>query len=92
MTKPSSKAPKPPQFAVVQWYDAAVSSGWAESHDGHASHLIVSAGWIVNESERDIVIAGDYSPDPREPNRYETNRRLAVPKAWVKTIKKLSIG
>jgi hypothetical protein len=84
-------APKPPPFVVVQWHDAAVSSGWADGHDGHSSHLIVSAGWLVNETERDIVIAGDFSPDPRDPTRYETNRRLAVPKAWVKKLKRMSI-
>jgi hypothetical protein len=67
----------------VEWADATTQDGW-ESGDTLESHIIKSVGFFVKETPRDLIIAGDWSYP-------ETNRRLAIPKAWIQNKKELPL-
>lgn len=78
---PKEKAEK--QLLYVEWADATTQDGWDETHELE-THLIKSVGFLVKETKRDIVIAGDWSSP-------ESNRRLAIPKAWIQNKKELPL-
>jgi hypothetical protein len=79
----AKKAP-PPKLLFVTWVDAAVYSGWSTTPLESTAHICTSVGWLVKESEQEIVLAGDISNDTLENGLYDTNRRIAIPKAWIK--------
>lgn len=67
------------KLLYVEWTDATTSDGWETGHDLE-THLIKSVGFLIKTTKKDLVLAADWS----EP---ETNRRLAIPRAWI-TFKK----
>jgi hypothetical protein len=69
------------KLLYVEWADATTNDGWDDKHDLE-SHIIKSVGFLIKTTERDIVIAADWS-DP------ESNRRLAIPKAWIQNKKEI---
>lgn len=69
------------KLLYVEWADATTDDGWDDSHTLE-SHIIKSVGFLIKETKRDLVIAGDWS----EP---ESNRRLAIPKAWIQNKKEI---
>lgn len=88
-----SKAVKivtPPELLYVEWLDAVVDDGWSETNE-HRTHLCKSTGWIIKETEEEIVLAADISSDTLDVGKYQTNRRIAIPKAWIKLRKKVTL-
>lgn len=78
-------------FYFVAWHDAVASSGWANSNDPHNLHTCYSCGWLISENRKEIVLAGDIS-DPQEGvEGYDVNRRMAIPKAWIISKKKVKL-
>lgn len=80
MAGAQKKAPKK-KLLYVEWADATTDDGWDSDHKLE-THIIRSVGFLIKTTERDIVIAGDWS----EP---ESNRRLAIPKAWIQNKKEI---
>lgn len=76
-------------LVLVQWNDANVNLGWdTEITQVEAIH---SVGWKIHEDKKSIVLAADVGDKPRplHPETTETNRRIAIPKDWVTSIKEL---
>lgn len=71
------------KLLYVEWADATTQDGWDSDHNLE-SHIIKSVGFVIKETKRDLVIAADWS----EP---ESNRRLAIPKAWIQNKKEISL-
>lgn len=71
------------KLLYIEWADATTEDGWNADHSLE-SHIIKSVGFLIKTTKRDIVIAGDWS-DP------ESNRRLAIPKAWIQNKKEISL-
>lgn len=71
------------KLLYVEWADATTSDGWDADHNLE-THIIRSVGFLIKTTKRDIVIAADWS-DP------ESNRRLAIPKAWIQIKKELPL-
>ena len=69
------------QLLYVEWADATTQDGWDSDHTLE-THIIKSVGFFVKETPRDLIIAADWS----EP---ESNRRLAIPKAWIQNKKEI---
>jgi hypothetical protein len=69
------------KLLYIEWADATTEDGWG-SEDTLETPIVKSVGFFVAETARDLVISGDWS-DP------ETNRRLAIPKAWVQKKKEI---
>lgn len=67
----------------IEWADATTEDGWKDVHDLE-THIIQSVGFFIKQTKRDIVIAADWS----EP---ESNRRLAIPKAWIQCKKEIEL-
>lgn len=67
----------------IEWADATTEDGWKEVHDLE-THIIQSVGFLIKTTKRDIIIAADWS----EP---ESNRRLAIPKAWIQNKKEIEL-
>lgn len=86
------KRVKPPKLVFVVWIDAAVDSGWLMTPVECTAHLCHSVGWLVKDTKREIVLAADISNDTLETGIYDTNRRIAIPRAWIKTIREISHG
>jgi hypothetical protein len=72
---------KTKKLLYVEWADATTEDGWKDVHDLE-SHIIKSVGFLIKTTSRDIIIAADWS-DP------ESNRRLAIPKAWIQSKKEI---
>jgi hypothetical protein len=77
------KTQKVKTLLYVEWADATTQDGWDSDHSLE-SHIIKSVGFLIKETSRDLVIAADWS----EP---ESNRRLAIPKAWIQNKKELTL-
>jgi len=75
------KAPEKKKLLYIKWADATTHDGWSDDTDLE-SHIIRSVGFLIKTTKRDLVIAGDWS-DP------ESNRRLAIPKAWIQNKKEI---
>jgi len=67
---------KPPRLVYIEWLDATTDNGWTDKLD-LKTHLIKSVGWLVEETKTEVLLAADLSPP-------ETNRRIAIPSAWIK--------
>jgi len=79
-----------PQLLYVEWLDAAVDAGWSDELD-HRAHLCLSTGWLIKETKIEIVLAADISSDTMPRGKYDTNRRIAIPKAWIRLRKVLDL-
>jgi len=66
----------------VEWVDAVADVGWNYEVEETKISLIKSVGWLVRETKDEIVLAADYSEG-------DTNRRMAIPKSWVRNKKPL---
>lgn len=82
MVKAKTKAPER-KLLYVEWADATTDDGWDSEHKLE-THIIRSVGFLIKTTDRDIVIAADWS----EP---ESNRRLAIPKAWIQNKKEIKL-
>lgn len=71
------------KLLYVEWADATTDDGWDSDHKLE-THIIKSVGFLIKVTDRDIVIAADWS----EP---ESNRRLAIPKAWIQNKKEIKL-
>lgn len=73
---------KQPKLMYVEWVDAVADVGWDYEVEATKISLIQSVGWLVRETKDEIVLAADYSEG-------DTNRRMAIPKSWVRNKKPL---
>ena len=73
---------KQPKLMYVEWVDAVADVGWNYEVEDTKISLIKSVGWLVRDTKDEIVLAADYSEG-------DTNRRMAIPKAWVRNKKPL---
>lgn len=80
-----------PQLLYVEWLDAAVDAGWSDELD-HRAHVCFSTGWLIKETKIEIVLAADISSDTMPRGKYDTNRRIAIPKAWIRLRKVLNVN
>lgn len=64
----------------IIWDDAVTDVGW-EDVNLTKIERVSSVGWIVDENEKQIILAADISQD-RDDNTH-TNRRIAIPLSWV---------
>ncbi len=76
------KLPAIGELVLIHWHDAGVDVGWTDNDDAK-THLIQSVGWVQRKKNQTIVLASDKSPDPTDK---ETNRRLAIPSAWISSV------
>ena len=73
---------KQPKLMYVEWVDAVADVGWDYEVEATKISLVKSVGWLVRETKDEIVLAADYSDG-------DTNRRMAIPKSWVRNKKPL---
>jgi hypothetical protein len=73
---------KQPKLMYVEWVDAVADVGWDYEVEATKISLIQSVGWLVKENKDEIVLAADYSEG-------DTNRRMAIPKSWIRNKKVL---
>lgn len=73
---------KQPKLMYVEWVDAVADVGWDYEVEATKISLVKSVGWLVRETKDEIVLAADYSDG-------DTNRRMAIPKSWVRNKKAL---
>lgn len=83
------------KYVEIIWNDASTSHGWSNNADNETYHQIRSVGWIIKDTPEQVTIASDISdgsPDPDSVGVIEHNRRLNIPKDWIKKIRKRSFG
>lgn len=73
----------------VVWDDAVTDVGWEVDVSPNLER-VTSVGFIMSENEHQIVLAADISND-RDDNVH-TNRRIAIPLAWVVSREELYEG
>lgn len=85
-TKTNTASGKP---VLVTWVDAVVSSGWDVGKADSKVDTVTSMGWLLSEDRSEVVLAGDISTDTE--GSLHTNRRLAIPARWIKSIKEITL-
>lgn len=78
-----------PKLVRVEWVDAVVSGGWEIGKANSKVDLVTSIGWLLDETESEVVLAADISTDTD--GLLHTNRRLAIPAPWIKSIKEIKV-
>lgn len=73
----------------VEWVDAVVSGGWEVGKANSKVDLVTSIGWLLDETDTEVVLAADISTDME--GLLHTNRRLAIPAQWIKSIKEIKV-
>ena len=84
-----SKPTSSPKLVVVEWVDAVVSGGWEVGKANSKVDLVTSIGWLLDRNESEAVLAADISTDTD--GELHTNRRLAIPSPWIKSIKEVKL-
>lgn len=83
-------------FWCIVWCDAVTAQGWEAHDEAHEVHECRSVGWLIKETKKEIVLAADISLSSAEedgtPTEVETNRRIAIPKSWILSRKKVKFG
>ena len=74
---------------VVEWHDAAVSVGWDEGKSDAKVESVTSLGWLLATDDHEVVLGADISTDTE--GRLHTNRRIAIPAKWIKSIKDITL-
>ncbi len=77
------------ELVVVEWVDAVVSSGWEVGKANSKVDLVTSIGWLLDRNDSEVVLAADISTDTD--GALHTNRRLAIPAPWIKSIKEVKL-
>lgn len=84
----SSKTTAIPKLVKVEWTDAVASVGWSSDYAEEKTHRIHSVGYVIKETEEDIVLAADVSTDNES---LDTNRRMSIPVKWIKSRKEIKL-
>lgn len=63
---------------VVEWDDAETNLGWEEVPEELNPARVITAGFLVLETERHILLVGSYEPDGKH-----TNERMQIPKGMI---------
>jgi hypothetical protein len=71
------------KLVVVHWVDAVSDGGWEEDEKPDIHH-VVTAGFVVSETEDAVCIASTVSGT-------FTNARMHIPKAWIKSRKVIKL-
>ena len=71
-----------PLYEVI-WDDAAVETGWVDPSIALQNQLVTTIGFLVNESEKHLLIASTYSDA-------HVNATIQIPKGMVQSMVKLS--
>lgn len=88
-TRKKNSTPSPSKPVVVVWVDAVVSTGWDVGRADSKVDEVTSMGWLLSEDRNEVVLAGDISTDTE--GSLHTNRRLAIPAKWIKSIKEITL-
>lgn len=83
MAGPEKKEAEAKPLLYIEWADATTQDGWDSDHTLE-THIIKSVGFLIKTTQRDIIIAADWSAP-------ESNRRLAIPKAWIQNKKEIKL-
>jgi hypothetical protein len=89
ITVKTNNSPSQCRPVVVEWVDAAVSIGWDEGQADAAIEPVTSLGWLMQSSDDQIILGADISFDSER--RPHTNRRIAIPSRWIKSIKEIDV-
>lgn len=75
------------RFVEVEWYDASSSAVWCGPEDLPSITSCITRGWLVDESDQAVVIAGTLQlkgPDVGEV--------ITIPRGMVKRIRRCKIS
>lgn len=86
MTTSSPSLCKP---VIITWHDAAVSIGWDEGRSDAKLETVTSLGWLLASDDNEVVLGADISTDTE--GTLQTNRRIAVPARWIKSLKEITL-
>ena len=73
------------RLVMVEWHDAAVSIGWDEGQSDAKIEQVSSVGWLLAKGDTEVVLGADVSTAAE--GIVHTNRRLAIPASWIRSIK-----
>lgn len=90
MPKSKPKPRKLDEYVECIWTDAVVDHGWSDTAEDQKSHEVWSVGWVLKNSKKELVLAADVSNDDVED--VEHNRRIVIPKGWIKKLTKKRFG
>lgn len=76
----------------LEWMDAVNASGWHDSDEVNklTVHDCRTIGYVVKETDREIVVASTLSVDPKD-DKTDANALMVIPKVWIKKRRKISL-
>ena len=77
------------KLVCIEWEDAQDhETGWSSLRKAqkHETAPVISVGWIVQETEKKYVLAGDFILED-----LETSRITSIPKDWCQKVTKLNL-
>ncbi len=78
---------KTARYVEVQWDDACSCADWRPLDDLPAVYPCVTRGWLVEETKRQVVIAGTV-----QPSGDEVGEVIAIPRGMVTRIRTLKVS
>ena len=72
----------------VEWEDIVAEIGWQSVEEKTVIHPCSSVGWVIDEDPIQIVLASTISTVDL---KTETNNRIAIPKATMKSMQVLKV-
>ncbi len=82
-TKPKPFKPDYRKVEVVVWDDAVADGSWEDAAKAEI-HECITVGFLIDETDKAVCIASTVS-------RQASNARMSIPKAWIKSRKKLPL-
>lgn len=90
-TKPlRNVSAKEGDLVTVTWMDACASNGWEDHRQAKTKTAhIKSIGWVGSspDTKTTLVLYADKAHENAED--HDSNRRIAIPKGWITSIKKV---
>lgn len=68
---------------VVVWDDAVADGSWEDNAKADI-HECITVGFLIDENDTAVCIASTIS-------KHASNARMSIPKAWIKSRKKLAL-
>lgn len=82
-TKQQQFKPDYRKIEIIVWDDAVADGSWEDNAKAEV-HECITTGFLIDETDKALCIASTIS-------KHASNARMSIPKAWIKSRKKLPI-
>lgn len=78
-------------YVEINWLDAFSDDSWLLEKDLPKPAKIKSRGWLIKDKKYYVVLASTFAPGIGNDGEDQYGEVIAIPRGWIKKIKKLKI-